>query len=345
MKPLTDHISDFWTSLSTPLFALAPMEDVTDTSFRELVLQTAGSNRLHLLFTEFTSVDGLCHAQGREAVAHRLLVNKSERVLLRSKGVKLIAQIWGNDPAKFYEATKLISTEYDFDGIDVNMGCPVSKVMKQNTCSALIDQPVLALEIISATIEGSTVPVSVKTRTGIRRHDTERWISQLAASGVSAITLHARTQKMMSLVPAEWDQISLAVNVRNQVKPSVKLLGNGDVLTYQQGLQRIAETGADGVMIGRGIFMDPWFFETNPHQHTVTEKIDLLEQHIRLYTNTWGPRRNYNILKHFFKIYVNGFAGAAAFRAALMETTDAGSAFEVIHQFRLLAADNRQPEV
>lgn len=325
---------DFWKKLKKPIFALAPMEDVTDTVFRELIMSVSDPGRLSLLFTEFTSVDGLCHPLGRSAVLHRLKVNKSERHLLDKLNIKLIAQIWGNDPEKFYSASKYIADEFDFDGIDINMGCPVSKVVKQNTCSALIDQPALALEIIDATIKGSGLPVSVKTRTGIKTHSTERWISQLLQSETKAITLHARTQKMQSLYPAEWEQIAIAVRVRDAVKPDVKLLGNGDVVSWDHGIKLIKESGADGAMIGRAIFSDPWLFSETQSEKSVAEKLDLLQKHIRLFADSWPSGRNFSILKRFFKIYIHGFAGAAALRASLMETFIAEDALDMIGEFR-----------
>jgi nifR3 family TIM-barrel protein len=326
--------NNFWDDLRPGMFALAPMEDVTDTVFRELVMSVSAPDKLHLLFTEFTSVDGLCHPVGREAVLHRFRVNKSERVLLNKLKIKLIAQIWGNDPEKFYNAARFIAEEFRFDGIDINFGCPVGKVVKQNTCSALISQPELALQIIDATIKGSGLPVSVKTRTGIKVHQTGEWMGQLLRSGLSAITLHARTQKMQSLYPAEWDQVAIASALKNEMNPNVKILGNGDVNSMAQGIELLEKTGADGIMVGRGIFADPWFFSGENREREVSEKIALLEKHISLFTETWGQARNFSILKRFFKIYVNGFTGAAAFRAKLMETHNAEDAFKVIHEFR-----------
>lgn len=325
---------NFWTESQSGLFALAPMEDVTDTVFRELVMSVSLPSKLHLLFTEFTSVDGLCHPVGREAVTHRLFVNETERGYLNKLNVKLVAQLWGNDPGKFYEASQYISEEFHFDGIDINMGCPVDKVVKQNSCSALISQPDLALEIIDATIRGSGLPVSVKTRTGIKDHQTAKWIEELLRSDLSAITLHARTQKMQSLFPAEWEQVKIAVAVKEEIKPEVRLLGNGDVFSWQNGKELMLQSGADGVMVGRGIFTNPWFFAENDSERDVHAKIGLLENHIRLFTNTWESKRNFSILKRFFKIYVNGFSGASSFRASLMETHQAQDALQVIREFR-----------
>ena len=188
----------FWKTRHKPILALAPMEDVTDTVFRELILSVSDPARLHLVFTEFTSVDGLCHEEGRDAVAQRLLVTDRERELLRNKDIRIVAQIWGADPENFFKASSLLREHFHFDGIDINMGCPVKKIIKHGSCSALIKDPVRASEIIAATIEGSGLPVSVKTRTGFDRVATESWVSHLLESGVEAITIHGRTQKMLS---------------------------------------------------------------------------------------------------------------------------------------------------
>ncbi|MBK9358026.1 MAG: tRNA-dihydrouridine synthase [Bacteroidales bacterium] len=325
--------NNFWKKLNPAAFALAPMEDVTDTVFREVVMSTAAFDKLHLLFTEFTSVDGICHPLGRNAVLHRFKVNQSETTLLQKNQIKLIAQIWGNDPEKFFKAAEFIARDCSFDGIDINMGCPVGKVIKQNTCSALIDQPNLALEIIDATIKGSGLPVSVKTRTGTHSHQTERWIGQLLGSDVSAVTLHARTQKMLSNYPADWDQVSIAVKVKQRMNADIKILGNGDVNSYNTGLKLIENSGADGVMIGRGIFTNPWFFSEDDSQRDVNEKISLLEKHIRLFQETWNSSRNFSILKRFFKIYIHGFEGAAALRASLMDSRSHEEALDAISRF------------
>jgi tRNA-dihydrouridine synthase len=325
--------TNFWNELPASFFALAPMEDVTDTVFRELVLSVSDPGKLHVLFTEFTSVDGLCHPKGRDAVIHRLKVNESEHRLAKQMNVKLLAQIWGNNPEKFYQASSYISENYSFDGIDINMGCPVAKIVKQGSCSALIGQNSLVSEIIHATREGSGLPVSVKTRTGIKEHNTHDWISHLLQCEVSAITLHARTQRMMSEKPAEWDQVKIATELRNQINPQAKIIGNGDIDSYAKGLDFIAVYQADGAMVGRGIFSDPFFF-SDGRERDISQKLSLLEFHITRFAETWGSARNFSILKRFFKIYVNGFEGAAALRARLMETHDASSAIAEISDFR-----------
>ncbi len=160
-----------------PIFSLAPMEDVTDTVFREIVMGMAAPDKLNVVFTEFTSVEGMNHPVGRNRVSERWIVNDSEKERLKKQNVKLVAQIWGRNPEIYRNIAKYISENYQFDGIDINMGCPVKKVVKQGACSALIGEPSLAKEIISATKEGTNLPVSIKTRTGIKQHQTEELIS------------------------------------------------------------------------------------------------------------------------------------------------------------------------
>lgn len=310
--------------------ALAPMEDVTDTSFRELVARISDPECLHLLFTEFTAVDGMNHPKGKERVSERLIVSKSEREVLKEKGIKLIAQIWGNKPEVFHKITKEISEEYDFDGIDINMGCPVKNVVKQGSCSALIDQPALAQEIILASKEATKLPVSVKTRTGIRQHETERWINQLLETKPAAITLHGRIQKQQSDGEANWDEIAKAVDLRNASGLEIPVLGNGDVLSYAQAVDYTQQYGVDGVMIGRGIFHNPWFFNSTPQNPTREEKLEQLVFHTRLFEANWGGVKNFNILKRFYKIYVNGFEGAAHLRASLMGANSFADVYPLI---------------
>lgn len=315
-------MENFWQNIGKPVFALAPMEDVTDTAFRQLVMELSAPEKLNVLFTEFTSVDGMNHPVGRKRVSERLVVTGDEQQLLKSQGVKLVAQIWGKEPELFHRVAMLISQEYNFDGIDINMGCPVKNVVKNGACSALIDQPDRAKEIILATKEATSLPVSVKTRTGIRLHETERWITQLCEVKPAAITLHGRTQKMMSEQPADWDEVAKGVEVRNAMCPDVPFLGNGDVWSMAQGEAYCNSYGTDGIMIGRGIFQNPWFF--NPEKRDVSreEKIKVLLRHVDLYEKAWAGKRNFNILKRFFKIYINGFDGASALRAKLMLTNN-----------------------
>jgi nifR3 family TIM-barrel protein len=331
--------NNFWRDRKKPLYCLAPMEDVTDTVFREVVLRLSDMSNPPILYTEFTSTDGLMHQIGRGKVIHRLQINPSERELLRQNGIPLVAQIWGSNPDYFHAIAKELSDSGDFDGIDINMGCPVKKIVKQASCSALIAFPELAREIIQATQEAAQIPVSVKTRTGLKKHQTEDWIPTILSCKPAALILHARTQQMMSDFPAEWDQLAIAAELRNQISPDTVLIGNGDVFSVEDAHRMVNDFHVDGVMIGRGIFKNPWIFRQSHHDPDREERLRALWMHTDLYERTWKGEKSFNLLKRFFKIYAQAFPNAAEFRARLMETHSAAEVRKVIDDFLLSAVD------
>lgn len=322
--------SSFWNNYPTPIFALAPMEDVTDTVFREIILSQTCTNKLNVVFTEFCSTDGLCHPKGREKVIHRLLVNNTERQLLAEKNVKIVAQIWGTQPQKFANAVKYITSEFNFDGIDINMGCPVKKIVKQGGCSALISNPSLAKEIILASKESTHLPISIKTRTGIKTHNTVEWLGHIFECLPAAVTLHCRTQADMSEKPADWEQVSIAVQLKNKLNLNIPIIGNGDIFTLQQAQEFIAKTGANGVMIGRGIFKNPFMFSQNPNELTIEQRLELLLKHTLLFNSTWHNTKNFAILKRFFKIYTHNLTNSNILKAQLMETNNVNEVEDII---------------
>jgi tRNA-dihydrouridine synthase len=323
-------MTNFWEKIQKPIFALAPMEDVTDTSFREVVARIANPDFLQILYTEFTSVDGMNHPVGKQRVGERLVVSESEKNILKEKNIKLIAQIWGRRPELFHKIAREITEEYEFDGVDINFGCPVKNVIKNGCCSALINEPELAKEIILATKEAMHLPVSVKTRTGIKIHDTENWIGHIMQTKPAAVILHGRTQRQQSDGLANWDEIEKGARVRDTISPETKFLGNGDVSSVNHGIELIERHRLDGVMIGRGIFHNPWFFNpeiVNPEKH---EKMFQLLTHTQLFERNWGGKKNINILNRFFKIYTNDFVGAAKLRAELMEAKTFEEIYEIV---------------
>lgn len=324
-------MDNFWQNLPKPLLILAPMEDVTDTVFREVVLSASSPGALNVLFTEFTSTDGLCHEKGREKVSQRLRVNKSELDRLKAGNIKLVAQIWGDNPENFRKSARMITEMQLFDGIDINMGCPVNKVVKHKSCSALINYPDLAKEIIYATAESTDLPVSVKTRIGFNHIITEEWIAQVLETKPKAITIHGRTRKMMSEGPALWDEIGKAVELRNRMNPETVIIGNGDVLSYGDALQKAEKYGVDGAMVGTGIFRNPWLFNQIAPEISIGKRIELMRYHISLYRDTWGGSKDYNVLKRFFKIYLNGFAGAAHWRDQFMRALSFDESLQLLN--------------
>ncbi len=332
--------NNFWIASDKPVFTLAPMEDVTDTVFREIVLSISDPKHLHVLFSEFISTDGLCHEVGGPKVRHRLRINDSERKLLKEKNVKIVTQIWGTHPEKFYEAAKLICEEGEFDGIDINMGCPVKKIVKQGGCSALIAMPDLAKEIVLAAKEASDVPVSIKTRIGISKAITEEWIPALLECHPALITIHGRTQKQQSDGFADWNEIKKAVALRNTLSPATLIHGNGDVDSLKDGYDKVKEFGVEGIMVGRGIFHNPWFFNSNDKKIEPKEKLELLWKHTELFTKTWGKTKNFAILKRFFKIYTNGFPGAHQLRSRLMETNSTEEVRAILDDWQKMNKDH-----
>lgn len=314
---------NIWKSLVKPFFVLAPMDDVTDVVFRELVTTTAPPD---VFFTEFTNVEAIC-SKGRASQIRRLLYTERQR--------PIIAQIWGIDPLHYEETAKLVQ-EMGFDGIDINMGCPERTVVKNGACAAFIKNPKLAKEVIDATRRGAPqLPLSVKTRIGFSTIQTGVWISFLLEQKLDALIVHGRTAKEMSKVPAHWDEIAKVVAMRNTISPETLIIGNGDVKNYAEGLARVEETRVDGIMIGRGIFTNMWAFEKSTLQHTpsIQERIALLVRHVELYEKQWGTTKRFEILKKFFKIYISEFPGASELRVRFMETGSYAEVYKTAKEF------------
>lgn len=301
---------NFWQELDQPFFILAPMDDVTDVVFRQIVAQTASPD---VFMTEFVSTDGLL-SPGRERVMEKLRLEENP-----TKPV--VAQIWGSDPEKYFQVAKDLASS-GFAGIDINMGCPEKGIVARGCCGGLIGNYKLAGEIIDATKSGAgNLPVSVKTRIGLNSIITEEWAGFLLKQDIAALTIHARTVREMSKVPAHWDEIAKVVILRDQICSQTVIIGNGDVENRAHGLEKIAESGADGIMIGRGIFHDIFAFADNLTERTQEERLTILRNHLDLYEATWKNEKSFQILKKFFKIYVSGWYGAAELRNQLMETT------------------------
>lgn len=322
-------MNNFWIKLKKPFFILAPMDDVTDVVFREIV---AGlKKRPEVFFTEFVNVDGL-QSKGREALLPRLKFTNNQH--------PIVAQIWGKNPDNYFKTAQDI-VAMGFDGIDINMGCPERKVVKNGCCAALIENHALAKEIIDAVKRGApSLPISVKTRTGLGEVKTEEWINFLLAQDLQAITLHARTAKQMSKVPADWDQIKLAVKIRderqalllrNRSKKETVIIGNGDIKSRAEGERKAKQTGCDGIMIGRGVFNNLWVFDKSGVKSKST-RMKVLLTHVDLFDETWGKLKNFDILKKFFKVYISQFPGSAELRAVLMQSKSKQEVYALVNK-------------
>ena len=297
------------------------MDDVTDTVFRQIVADCAKPD---LFFTEFVNVDGL-QSPGRVKLLHKLAVSKNEG--------PVIAQLWGLNPDNFYKTAKELK-KMGFAGVDLNMGCPVKTVIKNGACAALIKNHELAGQIIDATRRGAgkDFPVSVKTRVGFTTVDME-WIEFLLGKKLNMLSIHSRTAKQMSSVPANWDLIGQVRQMRDSLSPSTLIVGNGDVQRYSQGIELAQKYKVDGIMIGRGIFNDPFVFaqESPWANYTPQQKIELFAKHIELYLKTYkNAERKFEPLRKFCKVYINGFDGASDLRAKFMQTNSPEQALALL---------------
>lgn len=354
---------NFWDKLPKPFFVLAPMADVTDSAFRRMFVKYGKPD---VTWTEFVSADGLASNEGRKGLKYDLLYSEKER--------PIIVQLFSSNPDKMREAARYVAL-LGFDGIDTNMGCPDRSVEKQGAGAAMMKDQKKAREIIQAVKDGiqdarkeknknnkirKYISVSVKTRIGYNKNQISEWIPFLLSQDLDALTIHARTRKEMSLVPARWEHVKEVVEIRNKMKVKTKIIGNGDVRDLKHGRELSKETGCDGVMIGRGVFGNPWIFSKSRNKTnskfsqvqgpegtrsqtsskilissipTIKEKLKVLVEHTKLYEKLLGEVKNFSIMKKHYKAYVNGFDGAKELRVKLMETNSAKEVEKIIKEF------------
>lgn len=331
------------------IFVLAPMADVTDYAFRSIINKYGKPD---VLWTEFVSADGLAHTEARKKLLIDLKFDKSEH--------PIVAQIFGSRPANIESAAKLCA-KLGFDGIDLNMGCPDKSIEKQGAGAACIKNPELAKEIIESARRGAgDLPLSVKTRIGYNKNEINTWIRSLLEMKLPVLTVHLRTRKEMSLVPAHWELMPEIVKLRNEISPETLIIGNGDVVDIDDARRKCTETGCDGVMIGRGIFGNPWLFREKDslekHENfllkissvrrrhssqgfsqelfpSTQEKLKVMLEHTKLYEKTFKGIKNFAIMKKHYKAYINGFDGAKELRVKLMECDSYSEVKKVVDEF------------
>ena len=314
---------NFWNDLPRPFFVLAPMEDVTDVVFRHVVSEAA---RPDVFFTEFTNSESYGHPEGNASVRGRLTCTEDEQ--------PIVAHIWGDKP-EFFRQMSIGMAERGFQGIDLNMGCPVPNVAGNGKGSGLILRPDVAAELIEAAKAGG-LPVSVKTRLGYTSVDEWKpWLTHILKQNIANLSIHLRTRKEMSKADAHWELIPDIKQLRDEIAPDTLLTINGDIPDRQTGMELVERYGVDGVMIGRGIFHNPFAFEKEPRDHTSEELLELLHLHLDLhdrYSEELEPRP-FKALHRFFKIYVKGFRGASGLRHALMSTSTTDEVRDMLRAF------------
>lgn len=329
---------NIWQELPQPFLILAPMEGVTDIIFRQVI---AHAGRPDLFFTEFTNVSSYASDKGR--------ANALERFEIAPTDAPIIAQIWGKNPEHFAKCANALES-LGFSGIDLNFGCPDKHVNKAGGGAAMIKTPDLAIECFENAVKSTNLPVSIKTRLGWSDTNEYRtWLTTLLEQHPAALTVHLRTKKEMSKVPAHYELIPEIAKLRISISPETKLIINGDIRDRAHALELHAKyPEIDGFMIGRGVFANPYCF-TN-HTPTQEELMELLKIHLALYDERISQalrnlsesrhdpvseklqlmRSSYEPLKHFFKIYINNFPGAKELRAKLMETHSIKQARDII---------------
>ncbi|WP_020618955.1 tRNA dihydrouridine synthase [Paenibacillus daejeonensis] len=313
---------NFWRELPRPFFILAPMEDVTDVVFRHVV---SNAGKPDVFFTEFANSESYCHPEGNKSVRGRLTFTADEQ--------PIVAHIWGDKPEHFREMSIGMAKE-GFKGIDINMGCPVPNVVDNGKGSGLICRPDTAADIIQAAKAGG-LPVSVKTRLGFKAVDEWRdWLTHVLRQDIVNLSIHLRTRKEMSKYDAHWELIPEIKKLRDEVAPNTLLTINGDIPDRQTGLKLAEQYGVDGIMIGRGIFTNPFAFEKQPRPHSTEELLNLLRLHLDLQDRySEQVPRSFSALTRFFKIYVRGFSGAGDLRNRLVNVKSSAEAHALLDEF------------
>jgi nifR3 family TIM-barrel protein len=317
-------MTSFWNGLTRPFFVLAPMADVTDPAYRKIIAKIA---KPAVMFTEFVSADGLYHTREKKKMPD------GENPLFRdfqfSEGEHpIVAQIFGSNPETIAYASKLAAS-LRFDGIDINMGCPDRSIEKQGAGAAMIRTPEKARAVLRAA-RTAGLPVSVKTRIGYNSNVLDEWLPVLLHEKLDALTIHLRTRKEMSAVPAHWDLMPQVLALRDKINPETLILGNGDVKDLVDAKQKVKESGADGVMLGKAIFGNPWLFAgRKPEDTPIGERLAALVSLAREF-EALRPQKSFHILKKHIKAFVAGFDGAAELRTKLMETENAEALASVV---------------
>lgn len=328
-------MKNFWKDIPRPIMVLAPLADVTDAAFRRMIAKYSRHTRADgseggpdVFWTEFVSADGLIRAtpEGKAKLMADLIYTEEER--------PIVAQLFSSTPEYMEQAARLCQ-DLGFDGIDINMGCPDKGIEKQGCGAAMIKNPENAREIIRAAKRGApNIPVTVKTRLGYNQDQLEEWLPQILAEEPAVVTVHARTRKEMSKVPARWERVKRAVEIRNELKSNSLIFGNGDALSLEDARAKVAATGADGVMLGRAIFGNPWLFHPDKDLSNVTleERLNAMVEHTKLFEELL-PHKSFAVMKKHYKAYVNGFEGAPELRASLMEAPDAVGVERLVQGF------------
>lgn len=314
--------NNFWQKLNKPFFILAPMEDVTDIVFRKVIQKASAPD---VYFTEFTNSDSYAHNKGVESLRGRLKFDKDEK--------PIVAHIWGDNPENFAKMSVDLK-EMGFDGIDINMGCPAPNVFRHGRGAGLILRPNVAADIIQAAKKGG-LPVSVKTRLGHQKlSEWKNWITHLLKQDIANLSIHLRTKTEMSNYDAHWELMPEILKLRDEIAPNTLITMNGDIKDYKMGMELYDKYKVDGIMIGRGVFHNPFAFDKESKVRTSKEHISLFKYHLDLYDKyVLEEPMLKKPLYRFFKIYIRDIKNASKLRTMLMDTKTTTEVRELLHKF------------
>ncbi len=319
---LPEMTKDFWKNLKRPIIALAPMDGYTDSAFRRIV---RSMNTDVVVFTEFTSAEGLRH--GAQKIRGRFRFSDDEH--------PIIAQIFGNDIPAFVETGKWLEAQ-GFDGIDINMGCPASHVVKSEQGVALRTQPDRAFALVEAVANATAIPVSVKTRLGWENADGLTGFGKgLENAGARCIIIHGRTYVEPYNVPADFEPI---LELKRNV--TIPVIGNGGITSLADGEQKLGDL--DGFMIARASIGNPWVFSRNGPP-TFVERIPVIREHVRLLIELKGPKVGMLDIRKHLSGYIRGISGASRYRMDLVRATSAEQIDAVLDRIAATIRDVNVP--
>ncbi len=325
-----------------PIFVLAPMADVTDEAFRRIIAKYSRMGKKgggpDVMWTEFVSADGLC-SLGRDVLMRDLAFSDDEH--------PIVAQLFTSRPEKMRSAAHIVAS-LGFDGLDINMGCPDRSIEKQKAGAAMMKDIESAIAVIQAAREGiggkqksigeemPLIPVSVKTRIGYNKVEIDTWIRALLEQRLPVLTVHLRTRKEMSDVPAHWELMPEIVKLRDKISPETLIIGNGDAESLEDAQEKAEKTGCDGIMFGRAIFGNPWLFDREAkNQKTIAERLRVMAEHTDLFIKLLGDVKSFAIMKKHYKAYVNGWVGAKELRVTLMEAKSVDEVKAIVDSYFL----------
>lgn len=316
--------NNFWKRLDKPFFILAPMEDITDIIFRKVIAKAASPD---VFFTEFTNSEAFCNSKDNRNLGGRLMFDYDEQ--------PIVAHIWGDNPIYFKEMSVKLA-KMGFAGIDLNMGCPAPNVFKHGRGAGLILRKDTAANLIEASKAGG-IPVSVKTRLGNANiSEWKDWLKHLLQQDIANLSIHLRTKVEMSKYNAHWELIPDIVTLRNKIAPNTLLTINGDIADYESGIKLVNKYGFDGVMIGRGIFNNPYAFEKKAKEHSQKELINLFRYHLDLYDKYTEIEPHLSKpLDRFVKIYIRDIKGAKQLRTQITSIKNTQEIRDILNKFEI----------